>query len=174
MEMDEEEMQLVEEGMQASMMKYDLNRRKSVRNFKVIEDVGTEDPIEAPASQTATMTDLEVLVTKVCYTFDFAEIVFPMNPSVCSVTCCSNSEPMQKLWCKYQGSLFGFAKKQTRKHLLVCTPRRQGSLSTISYLGAFFNARCLITCSWCTGVSVQVFYFKGGRARIYSLETPYR
>ena len=49
MEMDEEEMQLVEEGMRASMMKYDLNRRKSVRSFKVIEDVGTEDPIEAPA-----------------------------------------------------------------------------------------------------------------------------
>jgi hypothetical protein len=94
-------MQLVEEGMRASMMKYDLNRRKSVRSFKVIEDVGTEDPIEAPASQTSTMIDLEVLVTKVCYTFDFAEIVFSMNPSVCLVTCCSNSEPMQKLWCKY-------------------------------------------------------------------------
>ncbi|PWZ55001.1 hypothetical protein Zm00014a_014868 [Zea mays] len=33
-----------------------LRGRKSVRSFKVIEDVGTQDPIEAPASQTATMT----------------------------------------------------------------------------------------------------------------------
>ncbi|ONM40471.1 centromere protein C 1 [Zea mays] len=33
-----------------------LRGRKSVRSFKVIEDVGTQDPNEAPASQTATMT----------------------------------------------------------------------------------------------------------------------
>lgn len=33
-----------------------IDRRKSVRSFKVIEDVGTQDPNEAPASQTATMT----------------------------------------------------------------------------------------------------------------------